>query len=77
MPEIPDLENRFDCLKPVHTFERGDRVRLSNEYIQNNSSRNPDILGTVATGAFEFLVYVDWDDGSFSAMFHSSIIKIS
>jgi len=77
MPEnLPDWENLFP-IEPVHNFEKGDRVRLSEEYVKNSSSRDPNVLGTVATGAFEFLIYVNWDDGAFDAMYYSSLVKIS
>lgn len=74
---MPDNLPDWKCLNPVHSFERGDRVQLSPECIRNSSSRDPNVLGTVATGAFEFLIYVNWDDGSFSAMYYSSLVKIS
>jgi len=65
-----------ETLKPLHSFERGDRVVPSEIFLLDNSGREPESEGTVKH-SFTTSVYVQWDDGAFMLMHYDSIVKIS
>lgn len=74
---MKDWAKQFhETLKPLHTFERGDRVVPSKKFLSEGTERDPASEGTVRHSKTAS-VYVQWDDGAFMLMHYESITKIN